>query len=146
VTPNLLLSDGVSRRVYIPIDLTVFDPRTLVHEAKLVLHLVPDSFLGGDFSVTLYAPETADVGDPDVLTGTAVTAAVLDPGSDVVRFSIRNILSRLISEGKKENALVLRYSSEGTSIRRAEFFTSSAPDSLRPSLTFTYSTAPKFPE
>lgn len=143
-TPNLLVSDGVTRRVLIPVDLTAFDPNTLVHEAKLVLHYVPDTILGTDVSVTLYAPETTDTGDPDVLGGTLVSATVMDEESDVLSFSIRNILSTLITKGTEENALVLRYSNEGSAVRRVEFYGSGAADSLAPAFTFTYSTAPKF--
>jgi len=143
-TSNLLLSDGVTRRVFIPVDLSGFDPNTLVHEAKLVLHIVPDSFLGGDLSVTLYAPESADIDDPDVLEGTLVTSTVMTTKSDAVSFSIRNILAILLSKKKEDNALILRYTNEGTSIRRAEFYGSGAAGGLEPSFTFTYSKAPEF--
>jgi hypothetical protein len=146
-TSNLLLSDGVARRVYIPFGLTVFDPRTLLHEARLVLHVVPGSFVADDTAavvVALYAPTSLEINDPDVLTGTPVTLALLKPDSDVLNLSVRNILSTLISERKTETALVLRCDAEGASIRRVEFYTSEAADSLRPSLSFTYSTAPTF--
>jgi hypothetical protein len=143
-TPNLLLSDGVTRRILFPVDLTAFDPNTLVHEAKIVLHHVPDTILGTDVSVTLYAPETTDTGDPGVLDGTAVSATVMIEESGVLSFSIRNILSTLIAKGTEENALVLRYSNEGSAVRRAEFYGSAAADSLAPAFTFTYSKSPRF--
>jgi hypothetical protein len=143
-TQNLLLSDGVTRRVLIPVDLTAFDPNTLVHEAKIVLHFVPDTNLGTDVSVTLYAPETTDTGDPDVLDGTLVSGTVMAEDSGVLSFSIRNILSTLIAKGTDENALVLRYSNEGSAVRRVEFYGSGAADSLAPAFMFTYSNAPKF--
>jgi hypothetical protein len=143
-TSNLLLSDGVTRRVFIPVDLSRFDPNTLVHEAKFVLHIVPDSFLGADLSVTLYAPENADIDDPDILEGTLVASTVMTGTSDVVSFSIRNILAILLSKENEDNALILRYTNEGSSIRRAEFYGSGAADGLEPSFTFTYSTAPDF--
>jgi hypothetical protein len=143
-TANLLLSDGVTRRVLIPVDLTAFDANTLVHEAKIVLHYVPDTNLGTDVSVTLYAPETTDTGDPGVLGGTLVSSTVMDETSGVLSFSIRNILSTLIAKGTDENALVLRYSNEGSAIRRVEFYGSGAADSLAPAFNFTYSKAPKF--
>ncbi len=143
-TSNLVLSDGKTRRILIPVDLSKFDPRTVVHEAKLVLQIVPDSFIGGDFSAILYRPNSADPNDPDVLDGTSVTAVLMSSDSSKVSFSIRNVLSLMISEAKEENALALRFASEGSAIRRSEFYTSSAPDSLKPSFTFTFSTAPKF--
>jgi hypothetical protein len=145
-TENLRLSDGGARRVYIPVDLSVFDPRTLVHEAKLMLHIVPGSFVGEDFLVTLYAPDTRDAASPGILTGTPATSVFVDPDSSVVVMSIRSVLSSLLSKGYDEYPLVLRYASEGSSIRRVQFFSGSAPDSLKPAVTFTYSTAPKFGE
>ena len=78
--------------------------------------------------------------------GTTIVAGVLSPEMEVVRFSIRNTLARLISEGEDKAALVLRFGNEGSSIRRAEFHTSASADSLKPALTFTYSTAPTFPK
>jgi hypothetical protein len=143
-TSNLLLSDGGTRRVLIPVDLTGFDPNTLVHEAKLVLHFVPDSFVGEDRTVTLYAPESADVDDPAVLDGTPVTSTVMIESSGVVTFSIRNILALLLAREQEDNALVLQFSNEGASVRRTEFYGSGAAEGLRPYFTFTYSTAPDF--
>jgi hypothetical protein len=144
VTDHLRLSDGGARRVYVPIDLDLFDPETLVHEARLILHVVPESFVGEDFLLTLYAPPTSDIGNPEILTGTQVSSVLLGPDSEDLVISIRNILSTLISRGVDDPPLVLRYSVEGTSIRRVEFYSSDAPDSLKPALAFTYSTAPKF--
>jgi hypothetical protein len=141
---NLVLSDGKTRRILIPVDLSDFDPKTLVHDANLVLRVVPDSFVGGDFTVILYRPESADPNDPQVLDGTSVVAVAMDGEADAASFSIRNILSLMLSEGKEENALALRFAAEGSAIRRAEFYTTNAPDSLKPTFTFTYSTAPKF--
>ena len=143
-TSNLLLSDGATRRILIPVDLTGFDPNTLVHEARLELHHVPDTMFGSDFSVALYAPASADTADPDILSGTPVNAAVMSESSEVLSFSIRNILSTLIANGTEDNALVLQYFNEGTAVRRAEFYGSGAPDSLAPYVTFTFSKAPKF--
>jgi hypothetical protein len=143
-TPNLLLSDGVTRRVLIPVDLTGFNAKTLVHEAKLVLHYVPDSFLGEDLSVTLYAPGSTDIGDPDVLTGTPVASTVMSKESDFLSFSIRNILAILLAKQSKDNALVLQYTYEGSAIRRVEFYGSGAPADVAPYFTFTFSTTPDY--
>jgi hypothetical protein len=96
--------------------------------------------------VTLYNPISTDINDPNVLKGTAVVSGVLDADMEVVRFSIRSTLARLISGGDETAALVLRFASEGTAIRRVDFYSSSAPDSLKPALTYTYSTAPTFPK
>ncbi|UCH84525.1 MAG: hypothetical protein JSW50_02190, partial [Candidatus Latescibacterota bacterium] len=66
-TTNLLLSDGVTRRVYVPLDLTFFDPRILMHDANLILRMVPETTTGGDLTVALYAPNSTDLDDPGVL-------------------------------------------------------------------------------
>ncbi|MEJ2720979.1 MAG: hypothetical protein P8181_07530 [bacterium] len=109
-TSNLLLSDGVTRRVYIPVDLRFFDQRTLLHDARLILHIVPESTTGGDLAVTLYAPDSPDIDDPAVLTGTAVTATFLNTDSGIVIFPIRNIISLRLGDDQYQTALVLRYS------------------------------------
>jgi hypothetical protein len=142
--PDLLLADGVTRRIYVPVDLTIFDPKTIVNDAKIVFRYRPETITGGDLAVTLYAPDSPDLNDPGVLTGSLVGSKFLDPESDILEFQIRNVLGTFIEEGLEENALILRYSSEGTAIRQAEFYGTSEPDSLRPSYTFTFSTAPEF--
>ncbi|UCG50416.1 MAG: hypothetical protein JSW58_09380 [Candidatus Latescibacterota bacterium] len=144
---NLLLSDGVIRRVYVPVDLSFFDPKTLLHDARLVLNTVPLSTVGTDRSVTLYAPKSTNLDDPGVLTGTAVAPQLLPPDSAFVVqvvFPIRNIVTTFLAEEKTKGALVLQYASEGIGVRRSEFFTSSSPDSLKPSMIFTFSSAPEF--
>lgn len=141
---HLELSDGAPRRVYIPIDTDLFDPKTLVHEARLILHIVPESFIGEDFLVTFYAPPTSDIDDPEILSGTLVSSVLLDRTDDELVVSIKNILSTLLARGVEDPPLVLRFATEGTGIRRLEFYTSDAPDSLKPALAFTYSTAPEF--
>jgi hypothetical protein len=143
-TTNLLLSDGVTRRVYVPLDLSGFDSRILMHDANLVLRMVPGSTTGGDLAVTLYAPEGTDINDPGILTGIPVTATFLNPDSGILMLPIRNIASRLIAEERFEAALVLQYTVESRSIRRTEFYPGSAPDSLKPTYQFTFSTAPEF--
>ena len=108
------------------------------------IFIVPDSRVGSDFSVTLYIPDVADINDPGVLTGTLVTSVVVPPDFNRLKFSIRNALQLILSEGREDAAFVIGYSAEGASLRRMEFYTSSALDSLRPKYRFTLSTPAEF--
>lgn len=152
---GLLVSDVGPRRVFVPVDLGVFDPKTLVHEANLVLHLVPGSMIGAGTVVvgtdttlidgfTLYSPASGDVTSADILEGTTIASVLLTADPGVLKISIGNVISSLLAGKEETGWFVLRYTSEGSSIRRAQFFGGDAPDSLKPTVTFTYSTAPKF--
>jgi hypothetical protein len=154
-TENLLLSDGGARRIYVPIGLDAFDPKTLVHEANLILHLVPGSLIGADTvavgtdttvveGFTLYSPASGDIHSPDVLTGTVISSVLLAADPGVLRIPVGNVLSSLLAQGEGTAWLVLRYTGEGSSIRRAQFYAGGARDSLKPAVSFTYSTAPRF--
>jgi len=142
---GLLLADGGARRVYLPIDVGVFDPNTLIHDAKLILHVVPGSFIGQDFVLSVYSPSTDDIEDPRIRSGTVVNTLTLQPDSTRLVVSVKNILSNLIAGELEKPPLIIRYTAEGTAIRRVAFFSSSAPNGLKPELAFTYSTAPRFP-
>lgn len=144
VTTNLLLSDGVARRVFIPVDLSIIDPETFVHEATLEVFIVPDSRVGTDFSLTLYIPDSTDPADPGILKGTLVTAVVVPGDFEKLKFSIRNALQLILSKNRDEAGFVLQYTNEGTAMRRMEFYTSSAADSLRPRYRFTLSSPAEF--
>ena len=51
----------------------------------------------------------------------------------------------LIQQGTLEdNGVVIRFDAEASSVRQVEFYTSSAPDSLRPRLFVTSSTPAEF--
>jgi hypothetical protein len=154
-TENLLVSDVGARRVFVPVELGVFDPNTLVHEANLVLHVVPGSMLGADTLVsgtdttlvdafTLYSPGSGDVESPGILTGTTIASVLLADDPGVLRISIGDVVSSLLARKEPTAWFVLRYTAEGSEVRRAQFFAGDAPDSLKPAVTFTYSTAPKF--
>ena len=84
------------------------------------------------------------ISDPGILTGTLVTAVVVPADFKKLKFSIRNALQLMLSEGRDDAGFVLQYTNEGTAMRRMEFYTSSAPDSLRPTYRFTLSTPTEF--
>ncbi len=143
-TTNLLLSDGTAQRVFIPVDLSIVDPETFVHEATLEIFIVPDSRVGTDFSLTLYIPESVDFADPGILSGTLVTAVVVPADFEKLKFSIRNALQLMLSQGRDDAGFVLQFTNEGTAMRRMEFYTSSAADSLKPTYRFTLSAPAEF--
>ena len=142
-TTDLLMSDGVISRVFLPIDLTQVPSKVLLHDAKLVLQSVEKASTG--MTVSLYAPTTPIVGDDGVFAGTLVAVKTMKEGTSTLQLPIRAILERFIASGDSLKALVLRYSPESVEPRRVEFHTSSAPDSLKPRIQMTFSEAPKFP-
>jgi hypothetical protein len=142
-TTNLRLSDGDTRRVYLPVDLSSFDENTILHEAKLVIQVVPGSETESGGLVELYAPEDSVIGSEGILSGTPVGTRFLDEGT--VQFSIRNIITQFLADSTKNQGFVIRYLPESNSIRRADFYPSSVPDSL-PIMQFTFSTPPTFPD
>ena len=142
---NLTLGDGLVRRVFVPVDLSGFDPTTLLHEVTFTLHIVPLTFTGGDLNVRIYAPDKADPNDPAVLTGQRVSSNSLNLELGKVQFSVRNIVTDWIAATNPEAAFVLQFSSEGSDARQIEFYTGEAADSLKPSLNLTISDAPEFP-
>lgn len=142
-TSNLRLSDGDTRRIWLPVDLSTFDTQTILHQAKLVLHVVPGSATETGGTVELYSPTDSVAGGSGIGSGQTIARAQLD--SDVVVFSIRTVIAAFIADSTLNHGLALKYYPEGNSIRRIEFYSSSAPDSLRPQMEFTFSTAPTFP-
>jgi len=142
-TPNLVVSDGYARRIYLPLDLSGIISDAIIHRADLVLHLVPGSMVGNEFDVRLYVPGSSNPDDPAALSGRGVTVGTIQSDSDVLRLSVRNILLLFISGAEANNGFVLEFN-EGSQIRQAEFYSSAADSSLRPSLRLTYSSPPEF--
>lgn len=145
-TTDLRLSDGVTRRVYLPADLAAFDEKTLLHDAKLVLHVVPNSSTTGDELVLVYAPTSSSVGSSGILSGDALSPIILPGTAKTIEFSIRKLVERFIADSATNHGFVVRYQGEGISARRVDFYGSSAPDSLRPRMRFTFSEPPAFPK
>lgn len=144
-TTNLRLSDGDAWRIWLPVDLSDIADDALLHNAQLVLRIVPGSPTEGGGTVELYAPKDSVIGSSGILSGTPISAQELDPIKDVVEFPIRNIIERFLADSTSNYGFVTRYLPEGGSIRRIDFFSSATADSVRPIMRFTFSTPPTFP-
>lgn len=145
-TTHLRLSDGVTRRIFLPIALPAIGTETLLHNATFRLHIVPGTVSdpAGNLTASLYVPADSIIGSTGFLAGTDVeTVFFAEDGT--IEFPARSILADLIAGTVDNNGFVMQYTLENTSTRRIEFYGSSAVDSLRPSLTFTSSEAPDFP-
>jgi hypothetical protein len=95
--------------------------------------------------VELYAPEDSVAGSSGIFKGIAVSSAVID-SSGVVVFPIRNTVSNFIANPSTNHGFVIRYSPEGNAMRRIDFYSSAAADSLKPRMLFTYTTPATFPD
>jgi hypothetical protein len=144
-TANLRLSDGDARRIWVPVDLSDIDDEALVHDARVVLTVVPGSRTEGGGTVELYAPKDSVIGSSGILSGTPITAQEINPTKDTVEFPIRNVIESFLADPKSNHGFVARYLREGSWIRRIDFFSSAAADSVRPIMRFTFSTPPTFP-
>jgi hypothetical protein len=144
---ELRLSDGLTRRLFVPVNIDSINIITnaLLHAAKLVLNIVPSSSVGGDRAVTLYVPNSTVIGDPEILTGMDIAGSIINPESGRLEIPVRATLEDFLSEGGSGHGFVLRFSLEGTEIRRTDFYSSGASLNLRPRLELTYSRAPEFP-
>ncbi len=142
-TSDLRVSDGDTKRAYLPVPLSGLATEIILHQAKLVLHIASAS--EAQNQVDLYAPADSVVGSTGILKGTSVTSQLADT-SGVVEFSIRNIVASFLADPSKNHGFVVRYLQEGNSNRRIDFFSSAAPDSLKPRMVFTYSTPATFPD
>jgi len=144
-TTDLRLSDGDTRRIWLPVDLSEIADDALLHNAVLVLHIVLGSPTEGGGTVELYAPEDSLIGSSGILTGTPIAAEELNPTEDVVEFPIRSIVERFLADSTSNHGFVARYLPEGSSVRRIDFHSSAAVDTLSPLMRFTFSTPPTFP-
>ncbi|MFQ5510969.1 MAG: hypothetical protein ACE5EO_03885 [Candidatus Krumholzibacteriia bacterium] len=143
---NLRVSDGETRRVFLPIDLTGVGSDTLLHDARLAVTIVPGAGDGGVHSVTLYAPLSSDENNSGFLFGTAVSTVLFDADKiSVIRFPVRSIVEDFIANPGSNNGLVLQFTFEGASTRRIEFYGSGSGPGLGPLLSLTFSNSPRFP-
>jgi hypothetical protein len=144
-TTELRLSDGDTKRIYLPVRLSGLPRHIMLNQARLIIHVVSLSASDTLDAVELYAPADSVVGSAGILRGTAVSSRVIG-GSGVVSFSIRNIVSSFLARPETNHGFVVRYVPEGNSIRRIDFFSSAAADSLKPRMVFTYTLPPDFPD
>ena len=148
---DLRLSDGDTRRIWFPVDLSVFTEEVLLHDARFIVKVVPNTSSETETSVELYAPEDSVIGSTGILTGTPIVSASME-SSGPVEFAIRNIIATWLREqfddipdNSTNFGFVIRYLAEGSTTRRADLYSSAEPDSVRPRMTFTFSTPPTFP-
>ena len=144
-TGDLRLSDGDARRIWLPVDLSRIAADALLHDATLLLRVVPGSFTEGGGVIELYAPEDSVIGSSGILSGTSRLTQAFDPAKGFVEFPIRNIIERFIADTTLNYGFVTRYLPEGGSVRRVDLYPSTAADTLRPVMRFTFSTPPTFP-
>jgi hypothetical protein len=145
-TDNLIISDGFVRRMHFYVDLSQVEDSAAVHEAEVVFNIVPGSVFGASQSVVLYVPKSPDPNDPGFLEEERrVTSKTIDSSSGVLVLQLTNILLQVLSGAVAENGFVLRFSSENSEVRQAEFYTS-AHATLPPKVFMTYSTPAEFEE
>jgi hypothetical protein len=145
-TDNLVISDGFVRRLHFYIDLSQVDDSSAVHQAEVVFNIVPGTVFGASQTVVLYVPASPDPNDPGFLEEERrITTQTLDSASGVLVLPLTNILLLVLSGEVQENGFVLRFSSENTEVRQAEFYTSSH-STLPPEVFMIYSTPADFEE
>ncbi|MEE9270427.1 MAG: hypothetical protein V3V49_09210 [Candidatus Krumholzibacteria bacterium] len=142
---NLRISDGVRGRFFLPIDLSGFDTRSIVHDAILTLSVLPGSFTVGDQSVLIYAPTETSLAASRRLAGAGSVVTIDGTPKTVVRFRVREVIEEFIASPSTNHGLVVRFTLENSQIRQAEFFNSTAAPGLKPFLSLTLSDAPTFP-
>lgn len=142
-TPHLIISDGYVRRVYFRLDLDELNDSSAVHRARIRFNFIPGTIAGIN-QAELYIPDSDDVGLPAFRTGRLVTNAIFGEESEQIEFVITNTLLGVISGDLKDTGFVMRFVDENTGVRFAEFYGSSAPDTLAPTVILTSSTPAEF--
>ena len=143
---SLPLSDAEVRRVWLPIDLSGFDTKTLLHDASLTVSFDTMTTIGSISGISLYTPGSSDPDDPDILDGDEVGVRVPEEDATSITFNVRVPVEAFLADSTLNNGFVLRFSSEGASPRRVEFFDSTSPIELVPSYRFIFSGAATFPD
>jgi hypothetical protein len=142
-TQNLVVSDGFVRRVFLPVDLSAVDDSAAVHDARLILTIVPETVFGTNQQVVLYAPESSDPSSKDFATGTLIDQETLEESTGTLELTITNVLLLFLSGELDNNGFALRFTGEKSEVRQAEFYPSSHP-TLGPKIGITYSTPADF--
>jgi len=145
-TDNLVISDGFVRRIHFPVDLSQIDDSSAVHQAQLVLTYVPGTVFGSNQKVLLYLPRSPDPSSPDFLTGQLIVDATLDEDAVTLELPVTNVLLQVLAGTLQDNGFVLRFTSENTEVRQAEFYASSGGGGQGPRVYVTYSTPADFEE
>jgi len=144
-TSNLIISDGFVRRIHLPVDLSRVNDRAAVHYATLRLSFVPGTTFGANQTVMLYVPNSTNPLEAGFRTGQQVTQQTLNSSSGIIELPVTNVLLLILAGDVPDNGFVLRFLSENSEIKQAEFYPS-ANDSLGPRIIMTYSTPAGFDE
>ncbi len=142
--PQLVIGDGVVRRVHFRFDTGAFPDSAAVHSARVRFYYQPGTGYGTDFNTLVFVPDATDPAAGAFLSGIQVTAALLDTSETFVELPVTLTLLGVLSGAVKDNGFTLRFVDENVEIRQIGFYGSSAPDSLRPRLFFTASTPGTF--
>lgn len=143
-TSNLVVSDGFVRRTYFRIPFDQLEDDAAIHNARVRIHIVPGSAMGGDPNLIVFVPESDDPDSKDFLAGQLVTAISFLPSGDFVEFGITNAVALTLQGTLEGNGVVIRFDAENSALRQVQFYGSDAPDSLRPRLYITSSTPADF--
>lgn len=143
-TSNLIVSDGYTQRVFIPVDIGGLVEDAAIHKADLVLTIVPGSEIGNEFDVRLYTPNSSVVGNPDIFDGVGITTYATDIEDGQIVLPVRNVLLFFLEGVLPNNGFVLQFSGEGSQIRQLEFYSAEAGPDLGPHIIITYSTPADF--
>jgi len=144
-TQNLVVSDGFVRRIHLPVDLSAIRDSAAVHDARLFLNIVPGSVSGTIQKLLLYAPRSSDPNSTEFAKGQLIDQETLDESTGILELQITNVLLLLLSGELDNNGFVLRFTSENTEVRQAEFYSSAHP-TLGPKVQVTYSSPASFKE
>lgn len=143
-TSNLVVSDGFVRRTYFRIPFDQLEDDAAIHNARVRIHIVPGSAMGGDPNLIVFVPESDNPDSEDFLAGQLVTAISFLPSGDFVEFGITNAVALTLQGTLEGNGVVIRFDAENSALRQVQLYGSDAPDSLRPRLYITSSTPADF--
>jgi hypothetical protein len=109
----------------------------------VVFNIVPGTVTGIGQSVLLYVPKSSDPTSAGFLEGRNVTTHAIETGDTLMELKVTNVFLLFLSGELENNGFVLRYSTENSDVRQAEFYPGSDP-LLRPEYFITYSTPADF--
>lgn len=143
-TSNLVVSDGFVRRTYFRIPFDQLEEDAAIHNARVRIHMVPGSVMGGDPNLIVFVPESENPDSENFLAGQLVTAISFLPSGDFVEFTITNAVALTLQGTLEDTGVIVRFDAENSALRQVQFYGSGAPDSLRPRLYITSSAPADF--
>ncbi len=143
-TDNLIVSDGLVRRVYFRVRLDELGEQSAVHTARVRFHIVPETLLGSNTKAVVYAPASPDPARKDFRSGQLVTTSSMLADDRTVDFQLTNSIFLTLQGSLPDNGFVVLFERENTELRQVELFGTDAPDSLRPRVFITSSTPAEY--